>query len=172
MLDIFTDGSTTDNCRLSKKSRGGVGVFFKKKDKRNIAEPFFIYPITNQRCEFYAVIRAIQIIASEKIKGKIKIRIITDAKYVIDTMTNWVHKWKVRGWKKSNGDEPINMDLIYWLDALTTFHQDKITVTYEHVLAHKNEPKKSTREHYKWLGNAMADRLAAKGRTLGCAKVN
>ena len=28
MIDIFTDGSTINNCRLSKKARGGVGVHF------------------------------------------------------------------------------------------------------------------------------------------------
>ena len=96
MIDIFTDGSTTNNCRLSKKARGGIGIYFGIKNKMNISEPFYIFPITNQRCEFYACIRAIQLfISNKKNNKKEKIRIITDSKHVIDTMTNWAHKWKL-----------------------------------------------------------------------------
>ena len=111
IINIFTDGSTTNNCRLSKKARGGVGIYSPKK-KIKVGEPFYIFPITNQRCEFYACIRAVQIIVT-KIKRKTTIRIITDSQHVIDTMTKWVHTWIKRGWKKANGNEPLNMDLVY-----------------------------------------------------------
>ena len=169
MIDIFTDGSTTNNCRLSKKARGGIGIYFGIKNKMNISEPFYIFPITNQRCEFYACIRAIQsFISNKKNNKKEKIRIITDSKHVIDTMTNWVHKWKLRGWKKADGKEPMNMDLVYWLDALTIQNRDILEITYKHVKAHKNEPVKGTEKHYYWNGNFIADKLANKGRQIGC----
>jgi len=167
-FDIFTDGSTTNNCRLSKKARGGVGVYCpKKKIKRG--EPFYIFPITNQRCEIYATIRAIEIfMKKKKTDEKVKIRILTDSKYLINSMTKWIKMWKLRGWKKANGTEPTNMDLIYWLDALTQQHKDQIEITYKHVKAHKKEPNKNSPDYYFWKGNDTADKLATKGRKIGC----
>tara|TARA_B100000674_G_scaffold119744_1_gene91086 strand:+ start:1545 stop:2054 length:510 start_codon:yes stop_codon:yes gene_type:complete len=165
-IDIFTDGSTINNCRLSKKARGGIGIHSTQK-KMSIAEPFYIYPITNQRCELYACIRAVQLVM-EKAKSKVRIRILTDSKYVINSMTKWIKMWKLRGWKKANKQEPLNMDLIYWLDSLITQYKDKLEITFKHVKAHKEAPSKKSPDYYYWKGNFIADKLSKKGRRSSC----
>tara|TARA_B100000780_G_C21126269_1_gene457094 strand:- start:1288 stop:1794 length:507 start_codon:yes stop_codon:yes gene_type:complete len=164
MIDIFTDGSTTNNSRTSFESMGGIGVYIPKYPKLNIKEPFYLFPITNQRCEFYACISALKIIIVKKRKKKIKIRIITDSKHVIDTMTKWVDGWIKKGWKKSDGKTPTNLDLIYCLYNLTKQYQNEIEITYKHVKAHRKEPDESTDEYYMWYGNYMADEFANMGR--------
>lgn len=170
MIDIFTDGSTTNNCRLSKKARGGVGVYFPSGNYTDIAEPFYIFPITNQRCELYACIRAVQEIIMKIKKKKVKVQIITDSQYVIKSMTKWIHMWIKRGWKKANGVEPLNMDLIYWLYNLTEQHKDKFEITYKHIKAHREEPQnRKSNEYYLWKGNDNADRLSKKGRKINCS---
>ena len=164
MIDIFTDGSTTNNSRKSLKSRGGVGVFIPKYQKLNIKEPFYLYPITNQRCEFYACIRAIQTIINKKRKNKVKLRILTDSQHVIDTMTKWVSGWEKKGWKKYDGKVPKNLDLIYFLHNLTKQYESEIDIIYKHVKAHKKAPDKQSEEYYYWHGNDMADKFANEGR--------
>jgi len=164
MIDIFTDGSTINNSRKSLKSRGGVGIYIPKYPKLSVKEPYYLYPITNQRCEFYACIRALQIIISKKRKNKVKIKIITDSQHVIDTMTKWVENWKKRGWKKYDGKLPKNLDLIYFLYNLTKQHEKEIEVSYQHIKAHRNEPEKDSAEYYLWHGNFMADKYANNGR--------
>ena len=170
MIDIFTDGSTTSNCRKSKKARGGVGVHFPSGNYKDVSEPFYIFPITNQRCELFACIRAIQEIVKKLKKKKIKVQILTDSMYLINSMTKWVHMWIKRGWKKANGAEPLNMDLIYWLYRLTEQHKDKLEIVYTHVKAHQNEPKnKKSKDYYLWDGNNKADILSKNGRKINCS---
>ena len=60
---VYTDGSAINNGKSN--ARGGIGVYFADRDKRNSSEPFFLKPITNIRVELYAVIRAIQNFAQQ-----------------------------------------------------------------------------------------------------------
>ena len=38
--------------------------------------------------------------------------ILADSRYVIDSLTKWVHGWKKRGWTTAKGDPVANRDLI------------------------------------------------------------
>jgi len=42
----------------------------------------------------------------------------TDSTYVLKGITEWIHGWKKRGWKKSDKKPVINKDLWQQLDAL------------------------------------------------------
>ena len=99
--NIYTDGSTINNCRNSYNASGGIGIYFDNNEFEKISEPFFIYPITNNRCELYACIRAIQLL-NIKIKNKKTIKnviIYTDSEYTINSLSIWIKMWKKRGWK-------------------------------------------------------------------------
>lgn len=105
---VFTDGSVLNNSK-SALATGGVGIFFKKYDKRNLSEPFTFSPITNNRAELYAIIRAITIFLQsidykkDKYKGiKHKLIIYSDSEYSINSVSKWIYKWKQAGWKTSN----------------------------------------------------------------------
>ena len=41
-----------------------------------------------------------------------KLIIYSDSQYVINTITKWYKGWKARGWKKSDGKKPLNLDLL------------------------------------------------------------
>ena len=232
IIDIFTDGSAINNSRLSKKSKGGIGIYYHyNKHDYFISEPFYIFPITNQRCELFACIRAIQCIIdslsynlpksykkifkyiqfggnsrynfkkilindindieyfsnlsdhhfikyfkynskslsknyknSYRDKKKITIRILTDSQHLICIMEDWIDLWKKRGWKKADGEEPINMDLVYWLYKLREEYKDVLNITFKHVKSHIDEPNdKSSELYYYWKGNHIADKLAKMG---------
>ena len=168
VTEVFTDGSSFNNSRKAKTNlAGGIGVFWKNNDYRNLSEPFFIKPITNNRAEIYAVIKAIEIYSvtyDQKCKGKNKLIIYSDSMYVINTITKWYKNWKARGWKKSDGKTPLNLDLLCHLDNLIEKYTKCFSIKFFHVKAHKNPPKdKNSRAYYLWYGNNQADYLARKG---------
>ena len=166
-MDIYTDGSV-----FKKKygNVGGIGIFFGNNDKRNLFEPFFLYKTTSQRCELFAIIRAIQIFMRyknvTKLKKKFKLTIYSDNQYSVYSMSRWVFGWQKRGWKKANGKEIKNPDLIKWLFNLKMFLNKYITFELKWVRAHrkgKEIPKKGTEEYKHYYGNKEADRLAKLG---------
>ena len=169
IVNVFTDGSCINNKRGSTKAKGGIGVFWGKNDPDNVGDPFLLFPITNNRTEFYAVIKALEIFSKKYKKYQKKDKIIilniySDSKNVINTMTKWIHNWKKRGWKKANGNNPLNTDLILCLDSLIENNKDNFKVKFKHVKAHLEEPKdKESDEYFLWYGNNKADKLALKG---------
>lgn len=167
VICVFTDGSCYNNTRKdTKKGAGGIGVFWGDDDYRNLGEPFYIKPITNNRAEIYAVIRAIEIfsVSYDKKCGKQKLLICSDSMYLINTATKWYKGWKKRGWKKADGKEPLNLDLLCHLDNLIEKNKKCFEIEFKHVKAHKKEPKdKSSLKYLEWYGNFNADRLANEG---------
>lgn len=135
---IYTDGSCLGNGKA--RAIAGIGVYFGDNDTRNVSEPFTIGIRTNQRAEIYAVTRALQSVnANEHVK------IVTDSRYVIDSMTKWIH-----GWKKKNFKNVKNTDLLIELDKLIATRSGK--TSFEHVYGHMGIH-----------GNEMADKLAVAG---------
>ena len=179
---VFTDGSTINNKRGSKKAIGGYGVYWGDHDERNRSEPFTIFPVTNNRCETYAIIVALELYISgfDKEKDK-KLIIKTDSMLLVNTMTKWIHKWIRNNWKKSDGKPVVNMDLLKILYNLVNKNKDVFRVEFVHVkAAHDyNAPKdKSSIEWVNWNGNNNADLLAKAGgqqifeKQIGITKLN
>lgn len=174
---VYTDGSAINNGKAN--ARGGIGVYFADRDKRNSSEPFFLKPITNIRVELFAVIRAIQNFAQQSdwnpaTQGFIKTRkyfvhnrnnrkqtkrivqsngkvlhIYTDSQFVIDAATKWIHRWKKNGWKTIEGKPIQNQDLIVMLDELTQYYRDKFAVIFTHVKSHRSSPSDKKSEEYR-----------------------
>lgn len=162
---IYTDGS--GDYSVYNDVHGGVGIFFGDDDIRNISMPYIIYPITHNRAEIYGMIRAVEIMTTPDRLPKEKERIIiySDSQYAVNTITEWIHSWKKRKWKKSDGKEPENLDLWYWLDKLLMIYSSHYQVDFQWVPAHLKEPKDNTTVEYKlWYGNMMADKFAVAGR--------
>ena len=121
---------------------------------------------TNNRAELYAMIRAVEIFTLFKLKKSYKNHLLihTDSRLCINIMTKWLNKWKLKGWKKADGKEPLNTDLIIRLDNIINKNKKKFTVEYKYVKAHKKKPRdKTSEEYYYWYGNHMADKLARNG---------
>lgn len=100
---------------------------------------------TNNRMELMA---AIQALTAVKPGYAGPITLWTDSTYVMKGITEWIHGWKKRGWKKSDKKPVINSDLWKQLDAINAQHH----VTWKWVKGHSGHE-----------GNERADELARRG---------
>ena len=98
---------------------------------------------TNNIMELTAVIESLKII-----NKKSEIIITTDSTYVKNGITNWIHNWKLKGWKTANKKPVKNKKLWQELDFLSSQHN----IQWEWVRGHTGHP-----------GNEEADQLANKG---------
>lgn len=149
-ITVYTDGS----CMKKKDGiKCGYGVYFPNKEIPNISKKFKNTPLTNQRTELYAIYKAIK-----KITRRFHfnlIEIYSDSKYSIDSITLWVDGWKKNNWKKSDGKDVLNQDIIKKIDKKMQKYKGKITFT--HVRSHTGKTDKHS------LGNEQADKLATSG---------
>jgi len=98
---------------------------------------------TNQQMELQAAIEALK-----ALKRPCRITIISDSRYVVQGMTEWIHSWKKKGWKTA-GKKPVsNLERWQALDSLAAGHE----VTWQWVKGHAG-----------YAENERADELAHQG---------
>lgn len=136
---IYTDGACSGN-----PGPGGWGALLRY--GRHEKELYGGEPeTTNNRMELMAAIKALEAI---KPGFEREITLWTDSTYVMKGITEWIHGWKRRGWKKSDKSPVLNADLWKLLDA----QNSQRNVTWRWVKGHAGEE-----------GNERADALARKG---------
>jgi ribonuclease HI len=131
---IFIDGACRNNGTYN--ARASIGIFFGPGCERNYGEELpDDLPATNQVAELYAATTAIQdTIDHEGDRKLCKLLIVTDSKYVVDGISDWIWKWKRNGWKTSNGTAVTNRDGFEELDRLVKQLEAKDTdVWFWHV---------------------------------------
>lgn len=96
MITVFTDGSALGN-----PGPGGYGIVLRYQDKKKEISQGF-RRTTNNRMELLAVIVALESLKT----NKLPIKIHSDSKYVIDSITKgWLNGWVKKGFKgKKNVD--------------------------------------------------------------------
>lgn len=107
-----------------------------------------LYPATNQTAEMEAAIHGLQQV-HHQFPEAILIEVVSDSKYVIRGITEWVYLWQLNGWTTGDGSPVSNQDLWHQLMAL----DDPLRVIWTHVRGHKGH-----------VYNEMADKLAVKAR--------
>ncbi|NLD13586.1 MAG: ribonuclease HI [Gammaproteobacteria bacterium] len=136
-IQIFTDGACKGN-----PGPGGWGALLQYKGRELElcgGEP----DTTNNRMELMAVIQGLA-----ALKRRSPVLLVTDSKYVMQGMQQWLAGWKKRGWKTA-GNQPVkNQDLWQRLDELVQQHD----VKWQWVAGHTGHP-----------GNERADQLANQG---------
>lgn len=111
---IHTDGGASPNPGV-----GGYGVVMQKGNFRKELSAGYKLT-TNNRMEMMAVIVALQALHDPS-----DVILHTDSKYVVDSISKrWVYGWKKRGWKKSDGQRPENVDL--WQLLLSQLEQHNV----------------------------------------------
>ena len=85
---------------------------------------------TNNRGELMAVLDLLWSTADSD-EG---LKIYCDSQYVINALTKWMPGWKRKGWKKADGKEVLNKDLLASLDEALSGR----TVEFECVKGHNN----------------------------------
>lgn len=118
---FYTDGSCQNE-------RGGWAYIIVENDEivYERSGAMLEYPTTNNRAELMAVLKLL-----EENPGDLLIR--PDSDYTIKCASVWWKSWKRRGWKKSDGTTPENLDLIHEILRL----QEGRNITYDHVYGHQ-----------------------------------
>jgi len=138
-LYIFTDGACSYN-----PGPGGYGAVLLHADQKVVELAGGESDSTNNRMEIRAALEALKF--SNKFKGNI--RVYTDSKYLINSITKWITGWKSRGWKTSDGSDVLNQDLWISLDETVKSLESK-SLEWIYVPGHAGHP-----------GNERADALA------------
>lgn len=137
VLEIWTDGACKGN-----PGPGGWGVLM-----RFGAQSHELYggeaKTTNNRMELTAVIEALS-----AVKRPVPIVLHLDSGYVRNGITGWIHGWKKKGWRTSDGKPVKNVELWQRLDSLA----GKFDIDWRWVKGHAGDP-----------GNERADELANMG---------
>ena len=137
VVEIFTDGACKGNPGV-----GGWGALLQFKGKALELCGGETHT-TNNRMELTGAIRAL-----EALKYPCRVRLHTDSKYVQQGISEWIHNWKLRGWKTAAKKPVMNEDLWRSLDDVTAKHQ----VQWVWVKGHAGHD-----------GNERADALANRG---------
>lgn len=85
---------------------------------------------TNNRMEMMGVIMALK-----QLKEPCHVTIVTDSKYVLQGMTEWVQGWVKRGWKTADKKPVKNVDLWQEMMAVAKPH----SITWKWVKGHNGD---------------------------------
>ncbi len=140
-LEIYCDGGCQGN---PGKSGSGLAIYGANKNQPTLIYGAFEAMGTNNTAELNALYKALLI--AKEYERSIKITILSDSKYSIESITNWAYGWKKNNWKKKGG-EIKNLDLIKKAHQL--YEELKDTITIKHVKGHSGIE-----------GNELADRMA------------
>ncbi len=137
IVELYTDGACKGN-----PGPGGWGVWMRYDgvDKELFGGE---KETTNNRMELMAAIMAL-----EGLTRPCKVRLISDSKYVLQGITEWIDGWKKKGWKNAAKKPVKNADLWKRLDKARELHE----IEWEWVRGHTGHD-----------GNEKADELANKG---------
>lgn len=131
---IFTDGACRGN-----PGPGGWGALLRYgKNEKSISGAESL--TTNNRMELMAAIKALA-----SLREACKVELYTDSQYLRKGITEWLHDWKKRGWKKADKKPVKNADLWAELDKEASRH----TVSWHWVKGHSGH-----------VENELADALA------------
>jgi ribonuclease HI len=86
--------------------------------------------------------------ALNALRGKRRVVLHTDSRYVKDGIESWLANWKSRAWKTANRKPVKNQDLWQALDEAVARHE----LVWKWVKGHDGDP-----------GNEEADALANRG---------
>ena len=128
---LYTDGACSGN-----PGPGGWGFILKHpKSGKEIERSGGEAITTNNRMEMLAVIEGLKALTRPT-----AVELVSDSKYVLQGLEQWMRSWKANGWKRREGGklkEVKNVELWQELDRLVTLHKIKFT----HVKGHAGHPE-------------------------------
>lgn len=149
VVSVYVDGSCVGNGEAHAK--GASAVLFPNGEMDGGA--YYIPDLkvrTNNRMEYYAIIKAMELADELDPERTRTIHVHTDCMLAIKTCTQWMESWKKKGWIKSSPGEIKNLDLIKTLYD----HCCERKVLWTHVRAHQKDDSFET----KW--NNLVDKCA------------
>ena len=122
---IYTDGACDPN-----PGPGGWGAILRSGSHEKQLKGAAVHT-TNNRMELQAVIAALGVL-----KRPSRVHLHTDSEYVQRGVTEYLARWKARGWVTSNKRDVANRDLWEKLDQALQRHQ----ITWHWVKGHAGDP--------------------------------
>ena len=144
-VEAFTDGACRGN-----PGPGGWGVVLKaggQVKELSGGEP----ATTNNRMELKAAIEALA-----ALKKPCRVALYTDSVYVRSGITEWLPRWRARGWRTADKKPVKNQDLWEALSAQAARHD----VTWHWVKGHSGHPENERADE---LANEGIDTMLASG---------
>ena len=135
---LYVDGACRGN-----PGKGGWGVFVEYADLQTAEFCGGEAHTTNNRMELMAAIEGLA-----RTDASIPATVWTDSSYVQKGISEWIHNWKKKNWRKSDGGAVVNADLWQKLDQLS---QNR-TIDWRWIKGHAGH-----------AGNEKADQLANQG---------
>jgi ribonuclease HI / DNA polymerase III subunit epsilon len=135
---LYVDGACRGN-----PGKGGWGVYLESVDGQVAEFCGGEAHTTNNRMELMAAIEGLA-----RTDASIPATVWTDSSYVQKGISEWIHNWKKKNWRKSDGSAVINADLWQKLDQLSQNRQ----IDWRWIKGHAGH-----------AGNEKADQLANKG---------
>lgn len=136
VFHIYTDGACKGNPGL-----GAWGfVVYDPNDERLGSKSGFSPKTTNNEMELTAIVEVLRWATKN---DKRPVMIYTDSTYCKNGMESWVFSWQKKGWKKADGEAPLNLEL--WKEAFSllqkyiNFHDT--TPTFVKVKGHSGDPR-------------------------------
>ena len=143
IVEIFSDGACSGN-----PGPGGYGTLLRWREHvRELSG--FAPSTTNNRMELLGAIAGL-----ETLKKSCRVRMVSDSRYLVQGMTEWLAGWKAHNWRNSRKEEVLNRDLWERLDELCQRH----TVEWHWVRGHAGHPE-----------NERCDQLAREAMRRGTA---
>jgi ribonuclease HI len=144
----FSDGSCFNNGR--KDARAGYACVFPNHTQHTFSAPLMGPLVTNNRAEYTALLRAMEISDTIDPSHIKTLHFYTDSMLLVNTATKWMGAWKRNGWRKADGNPVLNLDLVQAISARVA----ERPVVFHHVRAHTGKMDWKSR----W--NDVADKLA------------
>jgi ribonuclease HI len=146
-VEIYADGACSGNPGV-----GGFGAILRSGEKEKELSGCERLT-TNNRMELLAVISAL-----EALKKSCRVKVTTDSNYVVKGMTEWIHRWKEKGWKTAQKKEVLNRDLWERLHRASEPHETE----WEWIKGHNGHPENErcdriAREEIKKCRKGMKD---------------
>jgi ribonuclease HI len=112
VIEIYTDGA----CRGNPGPGGWAALLKSGTHERELSGAEAL--TTNNRMELTAALRALQ-----ALKRPVQARLHTDSEYVRRGISEWLPRWKARGWRTADRKPVKNQDLWEQLEQLAARHQ-------------------------------------------------
>jgi ribonuclease HI len=140
MIGMYVDGACSGNGEPWAKA--GYGVYIGPNSRHNCSGTLPDDELhTSQRAEITAALRALDQIDEIKEHTSINSFIIaSDSAYLVNSVTDYIFKWRENGWITSSGKGVANIDLLRDLDdRLDNLQDARISVLFWKVDRSENE---------------------------------
>lgn len=174
-IECFTDGSAKPN-KTCAQAKGGYAVVFTQgpvkgltiagsSDTTTVSSTGEHQYTNNIRAEGEAIRAALRYVTKLPDDMWDSLRIVLDCEFYKNLVTDWIPGWVE---KKQPFEDKKNADLNkeIWRLYCDLLANDK-TVTFEHMMSHKNKPSKDqerSKKYHRWLWNNYVDKVAEHAR--------